>query len=415
MTLLACGINHKTADIDLRERVAVNMSCMYETLHELVAHEAVSEAVVLSTCNRTEIIAKVKSEIVMQDWLSSRYGVDPQVFSQHAYTFSDEAAVQHIMRVACGLDSMLLGEPQILGQVKRAYFAACEAGTVGCELQRLFPAVFSSSKKIRAGSLLGEHAIGLAYLVLQLSKKIFKDITSCRILFVGAGDVNALIAKHLFEKGVRNMVIANRSMQSAKMFVQDFGARPILMPELADALAHADIVVSATASQLPILGKGALESAQVKRKHKPMLLIDLAVPRDVEPQVSKLDNVYLYNMDDLQSIIEDNMNARQKAAVQAEDMVNHFSRQYVETLRVAQAGDMINQYRKTIMTHETSAREKALRQLELGADPTVVVTELSHQLTQTFLHQPTLQLRKAIEQEHSEKLAWLKEWLGLEE
>ncbi|MDF1655463.1 MAG: glutamyl-tRNA reductase [Coxiellaceae bacterium] len=408
MGILACGINHKTAAINLRERLAVNKSGVVEALEDLISTPAVNEAVLISTCNRTEIIAASDGSPAVGDWLARRYGLQQEELQTHCYQHAGYDAVRHLIRVTSGLDSMLLGEPQIFGQVKQAYQVACDYGSVGGHLQQLFPAIFSASKQVRSETALGEQAISIAFLVMKLAKRIFTDIGNCRVLFIGASDTNELVATHLYHQGVRQMAVANRSILKAEPFAEQFGARVVTMTEVSEQLEQADIVVTATASQLPILGKGAIESAQRARKHRPLLLVDLAVPRDIEKQATELDNVYLYNIDDLQEIILENESTRLEAAAQAEQLAAEHAQHYIQQLRVVDAADMISRYRQKAVEMRESELSRAVARLQAGKDPEAVMQELARNITNKLIHQPTVQLRQAAYQDEMEKLLIIK-------
>lgn len=408
MGIIACGINHKTATIALRERIAINQSGMHEALQDILATPAVNEAVLISTCNRTEIITAGDSEREVIRWLASRYGLDEENVRNHAYQYSGVDAVRHLIRVTAGLDSMLLGEPQIFGQVKQAYQSACEIGAVGGHLQQLFPAVFSASKQVRTETGLGEQAISIAFLVTKLAKRLFTDITQCKVLFIGASETNELVATHLYGQGVKQLTVANRSLLRAESFANQFDAKLVTMAEVTEQVSKADIVVSATASQLPILGKGAIESAQRVRKHRPLLLVDLAVPRDVEIQASELDNVYLYNIDDLQTIIQESHSTRQAAAEEAEKLAIEHAQHYIQQLRVIDAADMISRYRQKAVDMREVECQKALAKLQAGKSAELVLQEFARNLTNKLIHQPTVELRKAAYQDDLEKLLIIK-------
>lgn len=408
MGIIACGINHKTADIQLRERLAVNRQGLSEALQDLLATPAVNEAVLISTCNRTDVIAASDAEPQITQWMAERYGLQADHLQQHAYHFQDYDAVHHLIRVTSGLDSMLLGEPQIFGQVKQAYQQARDIGAVGGQLQQLFPAVFSASKHVRHESGLGEQAISIAFLVTKIARRIFSDVTQCNVLFVSASDTNELVATHLHGQGVRNITVANRSLLRAESFAEQFNANLVTMAEVAEQLAKADIVVSASASQLPILGKGAIESAQQKRKHRPLLMIDLAVPRDVETQASELDNVYLYNIDDLQSIIQQSHELRKAAAKQAEELARQQALHFMQQLRIVGAADMISRYRQKAVGLRELECQKALAKLKAGKSAELVLQELARNLTNKLIHQPTVELRQAAYQDDLKALLLIK-------
>jgi glutamyl-tRNA reductase len=283
MSLLAIGLNHKTAPVDIRERITFGPDIIVGALRSLLEMPGVEEAVILSTCNRTEIYCGLagaeQDEISL--WLGNFHGLELETISPYLYRHEGKETIQHLLQVACGLDSMVLGEPQILGQMKSAYAVAEEAGTVGIEMMRLLPRVFAVAKKVRTDTAIGENPVSVAYAAVDLAGHIFSDLSKTRALLVGAGETIDLVARHLAETGIAQIVIANRTLGRARELAQHFGAEAVLLADIPEQLEYADIVISSTGSQLPILGKGAVEDALKLRKHRPILMIDLAVPRDI--------------------------------------------------------------------------------------------------------------------------------------
>ena len=316
MAFLALGINHKTASVDVRERVAFTPEQLVEALQQLCRLTPSREAAILSTCNRSELYLEqdqLSADEVLR-WLADYHRLNLDELRACAYIHQDNDAVRHMMRVAAGLDSMILGEPQILGQMKSAYAVAREAGTVGPLLGRLFQATFSTAKTVRTDTAIGENPVSVAFAAVSLAKQIFADLHRSQALLIGAGETISLVARHLHDQGVKRIVVANRTLERASQLAEQFGAHAVLLADIPQELAHSDIVISSTASQLPILGKGAVERALKQRKHKPMFMVDIAVPRDIEPEVGELDDVYLYTVDDLHEVIEENLKSRQGAA-----------------------------------------------------------------------------------------------------
>nr|WP_297459224.1 glutamyl-tRNA reductase [uncultured Halomonas sp.] len=397
MTLLALGINHKTAAIDMRERVAFTPSQLEAALSQLKRLPEVIEAAVLSTCNRTELycVTDATGERAILDWLGRFHGLPIEQLTQCAYHYLDEAAVRHLMRVASGLDSMVLGEPQILGQIKDAYQQARSHRGLGGELERLFQHTFAVAKQVRTETGIGENPVSVAYAAVSLASRIFDDFSRSRALLIGAGETVELVARHLRESGIRELIVANRTRERAERLAGEFGGEAITLSEIPQALARADIVIASTASPLPILGKGMVERALKVRRHRPIFMVDIAVPRDIEPQVGELADVFLYTVDDLQEVIEENRRHRQVAANQAEALIAQGVGHWQHERRVRGAGDLIRRYREQGEALRDAAEAQAMAQLARGEDPEKVIRRLTQQLTNKLLHGPTLRLREA--------------------
>lgn len=409
MRLVVCGLNHQTAPLPIREKLAFNSSHVAPALKALIHNHAVNEAVLLSTCNRTEIYTVAEQAPELRHWLSQQSLLSELNPSPYCYQHHNVDMIRHAMRVGCGLDSMVLGEPQILGQMKQAYSLACESGAVGPQFQQLFPAVFAVSKQIRSQTSIGANPVSIAYAVVQLAKRLFSSINKCRVLLMGAGETIGLIATHLYGQGVQRLLIANRTLERAEELARPVAAQALRMAEIPHHLKDVDIVISATASQLPVLGKGTIESALHHRKHRPMLLIDLAVPRDVEPEVSQLEDVYLYNLDDVQAVIEKNWQSREAAAKQAEAMVDMQAQHYLRHLRVLKAGDLIRRFRERYAQLRDDELTKAMSHWQKTNDPQAALTYLAHNLTNKFMHQPTVKIRDAAYEERLELMLLAKE------
>ncbi|KXS38763.1 glutamyl-tRNA reductase [Modicisalibacter tunisiensis] len=397
MTLLALGINHKTADVAVREQVAFTPEQLEAALAQLKALPVVDEAAVLSTCNRTELYCVIQSqgERPLLEWLGGFHGLPVESLMRCAYHYLDDAAARHLMRVASGLDSMVLGEPQILGQIKDAYQQARQVKGLGGELERLFQHTFAVAKQVRTETGIGENPVSVAYAAVSLASRIFDDFSRSRALLVGAGETIELVARHLHEAGVRELTVANRTRERAEQLAGEFGAEAIALGEIPRALEQADIVITSTAAPLPILGKGMVERALKVRRHRPIFMVDIAVPRDIEPQVGELDDVFLYTVDNLHEVIEENRRHRQVAARQAEELIDQGVGQWLHERRVRGAGDLIRRYREQGEAQRQAAEAQALAQLARGGDPEKVLRRLSQQLTNRLLHGPTLRLREA--------------------
>lgn len=415
MALLVLGINHKSAPIKLREKLAFDAARLPEALQSLRSLSNVREAAILSTCNRSELycICEEQDASSILTWLSSYHEVPLLQFSDKAYEKWQGAAVRHMMEVASGLDSMVLGEPQIFGQMKSAYSNAQHANTLGPELSRLFQHIFSSAKEIRSETELGAHPISLAYISLTLAKRIFSDITENRVLLIGAGEMIELVAKHFHESGVQHIIVANRTLEKADLIAQQVNGHSITLTELPEQLFKADIVITSTAAPVAILGKGAVESALKKRMHKPMFMVDLAVPRDIESEVAQLADVYLYTIDDLQEIIHDNLKNRESAREQAQIIIDRRAAEYSLQKKERMAVGTLKAYRSKIEQLREQELEKAIKSLETGENPQAVLERLSHNLINKIMHEPSVALKKAGSEERLDLLNWTKELFGL--
>ncbi|MGR3914101.1 MAG: glutamyl-tRNA reductase [Gammaproteobacteria bacterium] len=401
MNILALGLNHETAPLALRERAAFAREALPPALRELVAAGGAREAAILSTCNRTEIYCgRHAGERPVLDWLCRRTGLSRDALGGSVYRFPDEQAVKHAFRVASGLDSMVLGEPQILGQMKDAFHAAVDAGVTGKVLNRLFQHTFSVAKQVRTDTAIGANAVSLAYAGVSLAARVFARIDEQRALLIGAGETVELVARHLKERGVSRMVVANRSLDKARFLAREMGGeargmRGVPLAEMPAHLAQADIVVSATASTLPILGKGAVERALAARRHKPMFILDLAVPRDVEPQAGKLRDVYLYDVDDLQRVVRGNRDSRARAAEDAEMIIDLQVVRFMRWMRALESVPTIRALRREVDAAARLEAGNALRKIQSGEDPHNVVTHLAQRLANKFAHHPSAALRQA--------------------
>ena len=410
MPLLVLGINHNTATVDVRERVAFAPERMHEALNEACSRAGLNEAVILSTCNRTEVYGITDAgsaatgpggERVLQ-WLCSHHGLPVGQVQPAIYTHEDAAAVRHLMRVASGLDSMVLGEPQILGQLKSAYAVAQDAATLGSGMYRIFDDVFSVAKQVRTETAIGENPVSVAFAAVTLAQQIFADIHTASALMIGAGRTIELVVQHLKEAGVPTIVVANRTLTHAQELRRKYGVREVLLADIPEELEQADIVVSSTASQLPILGKGAVERALKVRRHKPIFMVDLAVPRDIEAEVGELDDVYLYSVDDLREVIDSNLQHRRQAALAAEEIIERGVEQHLRKQRGLNIVATLRNFREKAEMIRDVEVDKALKALERGDDPRAVLRELARLLTNKLLHSPSVQLKKASADGHSD-------------
>jgi glutamyl-tRNA reductase len=396
MTLLAFGINHTTASLSVRERMSFAPEQVQASLRAALVQAGLLEVAILSTCNRTEIYAKSERELdQLTAWLVSHTQIDAQELAQCYYCYHGDEAVRHMMKVAGGLDSLVLGEPQILGQMKSAYAVACEAGTIGGELHGTFQQVFSIAKRVRSETAIGENPVSVAYAAVSLAQQIFSDLKQDTALLIGAGATIELVARHLAQQGIARMIVANRTLERAQHLACEFKGEAILLADIPEHLHRADIVISSTASQLPLLGKGAVESALKKRKHKPMFMLDIAVPRDIEAQVAELDDVFLYTVDDLHTVIDENKKSRQAAAAQAEQIIAQGVELYRRQQRSLTALATVKAYRKKAEAMRDIELQKALSALQSGTQPELILQQLARNLTNKLIHAPSAHLKEA--------------------
>lgn len=406
MSLITIGINHKTAPLNLRERLAFTPQSLPEALLSLKKLDNIEEASILSTCNRTEIYCvttKDNDQAIIQ-WFSHFHGVDEDQIKQHLYLHAHEETVRHAMEVACGLDSMILGEPQIAGQMKNAYALANEHGTIGLILGKLYQRVFAVSKQVRTDTDIGSSPVSVAFAAVSLAKQIFGDLKQTTVLLVGAGETIELATRHLHSQGVNKIIIANRSVERAQKLADEFQGEAISLQQIGNHLYRSDIVISSTASPLPIIGKGTVERALKQRRHEPVFMVDLAVPRDIEPEVNELDDIYLYSVDDLQSVISENMENRQQAAQQAHEIIDTQVTHFLDWQRSLGAVDIIAQIRQHTQNISNEVLNKAKKQLAAGQRPEEVLDYLAYTLTNKFLHQPSTHLRQASQDERDDIL-----------
>jgi glutamyl-tRNA reductase len=397
MSILTFGINHKTAPVEIRERVAFAPARLPEALVELAENPGVHEAAILSTCNRTELYCRIDSpeQDRIGQWFCRYHALDTEQIDPYIYTFPNQGAVRHMLRVASGLDSLILGEPQILGQMKTAYSTAKQAGTVRSLLDRLFQHTFAVAKQVRTDTAIGNSPVSVAFAAVSLAKQIFTDLPSQTALLIGAGETIELAARHLHESGIGHMVIANRTVEKAHRLAAEFNGFAIGLDEIPGHLADADITVSSTASPLPILGKGSVERALKKRRHRPMFMVDIAVPRDIEPEVGKLADVYLYTVDDLHEVIQENLQSRQDAAHQAEEIIDTQTSRFMGWLQSLSSVDAICAYRNRGERLRDAELEKAKRLLAAGRTPEDVLFLLARGITNKLMHEPCSRLRQA--------------------
>ncbi|NBW26013.1 MAG: glutamyl-tRNA reductase [Betaproteobacteria bacterium] len=389
MAVWALGLNHNTAPLDLRGRFAFateQMGATLDGLRRAVSQD--SEVAILSTCNRTEIYGAGSERQIQQtlDWLAQSGGVSADALKTHTYTLQENDAARHAFRVASGLDSMVLGEPQILGQMKDAVRAASDAGALGTTLNQLFQRSFAIAKEVRSSTEIGAHSISMAAAAVRLASQLFEDLGETHVLFVGAGEMIELCSTHFAAKNPKSITIANRTLERGEQLAGRFGAEVMRLSDLPDRLAEFDAVISCTASTLPIIGLGAVERALKKRKRRPMFMVDLAVPRDIEPEVKKLGDVYLYTVDDLAGVVQTGQANRQAAVAQAEAIVDAGVQSFMHWLDQRHTVPLIQQLNAQADAWRAHEMARARKALAKGEDVEAVLEALSKGLTQKMLH-----------------------------
>jgi len=407
MSIRVIGINHKTAPVSVREKVAFSPQGLIDKLEHIKSsiessyenennNDKKNEVVILSTCNRTEIYSFSDYKLSqILDWMQHQENITEEQLKQHIYDFSDEKAIQHILRVASGLDSLVLGEPQILGQLKTALKTSSECKTAGATLKRLMQHAFLTAKRVRTQTSIGSNPVSVAFAAVKLAKQIFSKLENKTALLIGAGETIELVGKHLRNAGINKIIIANRSVENATRLAKELDGLGVSLQEIGEYLPEADIVISSTAAPIPVIGKGTVEWALKKRKHKPIFMVDIAVPRDIEHEVKELDDVYLYTVDDLQSVIEENLKSRQEAAAQAEVMIAEEVEAFMGWLRAQDKIQLIKSYRTKISNIQNETLEKATKLLNNGSSPEEALKFLAHTLTNKLAHDATVAMNKA--------------------
>lgn len=397
MALITLGLSHHSTPIDLRERMAFAEADLPEALAQLRAQPGVSEAAILSTCNRTELFAVTEHEQspALLSWWRGIRRVDDALLTPHVYTHRDRASVVHILRVASGLDSMVLGEPQILGQMKQSFALANHVESLGPILSRLFQHAFAVAKLVRSQTDIGAHPVSVAYAAVQMARRIFEDLKGQTALLIGAGEMVSLVARYLQQQGVGQLVVANRSVERAEALATEVGGRAVPLDALSEVLPTADFVVSSTASREPIIRFEAMKQALRGRRRRPVFMIDLAVPRDIEPRVGTLEDVYLYTIDDLRNVVAENRRLREDAAREAEALIETQAQVFTRWLEARDAADTIRDLRAQADRHRDDVLAKAERRLANGEPPASVMRFVAETLANKLLHPPLSHLRAA--------------------
>src|SRR5688572_15257292 len=395
MALYTLGLNHQTAPLAIRERVVFHVERLREALAELRRSHA-SEAAILSTCNRTELYVSGEEPAALAQWLARYHGMPADELQRYLYTLPREQAVRHAFRVASGLDSMVVGEPQILGQMKEAARTAASAGTLGTLLHRLFQRSFAVAKEVRSTTHIGAASVSMAAAAVKLAARIFPSLKDQSVLLVGAGEMIELVATHFAAQAPARIAVANRTLERGQRLAHRVNGQALELRALAEQLHEYDVVVSSTASSLPILGKGLVERALRARRRRPIFMVDLAVPRDIEPEAGELDDVFLYTMDDLAGIVSANVDARRSALEQAEAIIEAQVGQFMRWLRLREGVPLIRALRDEADTARRAELERALKALSRGEDAAAVLEALSRTLTNKLMHGPTHALTEAL-------------------
>jgi len=406
MPLLITGISHHTATLEIREKIAITRLDYAARSKELLELDAVEEVVVVSTCNRTEIysIGPKQSCDQVRLWLQAKGGLSDEEMDKHCYVHEREQAVRHLFRVSGGLESLVLGESQIVGQLKDAWQMSNDAGAVGKVLDRLFQHAFATGKLIRSKTHIGDHPVSVAYTTVMLAKQIFGDLNSKTVILVGAGEMVELCGRHLHDKGLNSLIIANRSIKRAEELAEQFGGLAVSLTELPEVLHKADILISSTASLEPVIFADSIKLALKQRRNQPMFLVDIAVPRDIHPDVGKLGNVYLYTIDDLQKVVDKNLSKRSEAAEAAGSDIDESVDEFMRWLNSARAVVYLQNLHKHARLNSDELVTRALRKIRAGQDPEQVITQLANTLTKRILHLPSIRLRQAAEEQDDDLL-----------
>ena len=415
MRLQILGLNHNTAPVEVREQVVFAGDEVAQALARLTELEGVDEAVLLSTCNRTEfyIITSDGGRDRLRDWLQLDRNLDPR-FEESLFTLDAEEAIRHIFRVACGLDSMVLGEPQILGQLKDAYREAQQAGAAGKQLSRLFQHTFSVAKKVRTDTEIGANPVSVASAAVNLAQQFFAKFSQHTALLVGAGVTMELVAKHLTGKEIGRLFVANRDVDRARTLANKFGGYALPLSELDGTLPEADILITSTASPEPIITQARIKTALKARKHRPIFAVDIAVPRDIAPDVAELNDVYLYSIDDLQKVIQDGQMSREAAAVDADRILRDEIRRYLSIERAKQVSPVITALREHAQSVRDEVMRDAQRRLNKGVDSKEVIEYATASLMKKLLHNPSVRLREAAEAEEDVVIEVTRKLFGID-
>ena len=392
------SVNHQLAPVEVREKVAFASDELSNALTQLNQTQGVEACAILSTCNRAEVYAIISTDDaqeILSDFLANIHNIERSELNPYLSYFEGDDAVEHICHVATGLDSLVLGEPQILGQLKDAYHVAKETATLNKLLEKLFQHAFSTAKKVRTDTEIGSSPVSVAYCAVKLSEKIFADLSEQTVMLIGAGEMIELCAQHLNQKGVSNMIVANRTVENAEKIASLYGAKAVSLKQFSNLIHEADIIISSTAASVPIIGKGLIETALKLRKHRPIFMLDIAIPRDIEPEVAQLNDVFLYTVDDLQQVVSDNIDSRQQEKTLAEEIIIAQNKKFDNWLATLPNEQVVQDYRQNAYQIKEMAVEVALKKLKNGGDSAAIISQLADQLTNKLLHTPFGNIKKA--------------------
>ena len=398
MSLVAIGMNHKTASLDIREKFSLDKDESHKILKKLHSMPIIEEVFLLSTCNRTEIYCEIEDLRYVKNisrWLLKQKGLSIREFEGYIYSYSDSSVVKHALSVASGLDSMVIGESQILSQLKNAFNEANHAETIGKNLDRLFQYAFSTAKEVRTDTKIGASSLSIANVAVSLTDQFYDDLSDKNALLIGAGETIYIAAKNLRKKNIKNIFIANRTLEKAEMIAKEVSGTAISLKDIPKHLKDSDIIISAVSGNVPLVGKGAVETALKYRKHKPIYMVDLGVPRNIEAEVKDLPDIFLYTIDNIQELVRKNYNTRKEAAFDAQSIIETRVQEYMNWRNSQSAFSVIKLYRDDCESIRKQCLEKSLAHLKSGKDPESIMEQLSLNITSKLSHKPTLALNKA--------------------
>jgi glutamyl-tRNA reductase len=394
MQLAIVGLSHKTAPVEIRERLAFNSDALRQALTTLVGRQQVTEAIILSTCNRVEVVAESPDDRLIREFLCEFHQVSPDAVSKHLYSFRNADAIRHVFRVAASLDSMMIGEPQILGQVKEAFRIAADAGTVGMNLTALMNRAFAVAKKVRNETGISQSAVSVSFAAVELARKIFGDLSGKTVMIIGASKMGELAAKHLKRNGVSSVLVTNRTFERAVELARVFEGAAVPFEHFTDHMDRADIIISSTGAPHFIISKPLAEQIMHRRKNKPMFFIDIAVPRDIDPTVNEIDNAFLYDIDDLQQVIDANLKERMKEASRAEEIIDSEVQAFCRKMQSREVVPTIVQLRDTLEKLRREEIERNRRHLKaLSPEHMEAIDQITKSLVNKILHTPIEQLK----------------------
>ena len=399
MQLFLIGINHNTASVSVREKIAFSEEELMPALKSLKDGLALEEIAILSTCNRTEIyvVSRMLESERIKHRLASIKKIEYEEVRESFYVKTSNEAAKHALKVASGLDSLILGESQILGQFKNCFHVAGSAGTLGRELKHFSQMIFRGAKAIRTQTKIGENSVSLGSLTVTIAERLFAQLSACRVMLIGAGEIAHLVGKHLKSAGISQFTIANRSRTRGEKLAKVLGGKSIGIDTANSELFRTDILVASTSSSLPIIGKGSVETALRNQKRKPILMVDLAIPRNIEPETGELSDVYLYGLDDFQEIVDKSLNIKERAASDAEEIVSFYTNQYKSQEAISNDSKILRDFRNANTLIKEEELFKAIKNLEKGIEPKEVVIQLANQLTNKIIHEPTLKIKNALD------------------